>query len=120
MHVFEFKDYTAQVQIAGTTFSVNCTAELGDKLGAISEELSALGEAIEKREKTPEDAIAGCKTVIDGILGDHAFEAIFTGRKPTVTDCSDVCLFIIDEITDFLKSLSKKQTKETRRTANKK
>lgn len=96
--VFEFKDYNLELNIAGKEFRINCNSNVGDKMQAFSKNGKVMVEQLRAGEKTSEDALQYCAEAIDGILGAGAFEKIFEGRKATVTDCSDVLIFLSQEI----------------------
>lgn len=103
MPVFEFRDYTLALTIAGNDFNVNCVSELADKVQGHKKTLSELAGQITAGEKTSDDAVDVCRQITDDILGAGAFESVFKGRTPTVTDCSDVLLFVVGEITEQFK-----------------
>ena len=118
--VFEFRDYNLEVNIAGKEFKVDCNSDVGDKMQAFSKNGKALVDQIRAGEKTSEDALRYCADAIDGILGGGAFEQIFEGRKPTVTDCSDVLIFLSKEIADMNKAQKEAtMNREQRRAAAK-
>mgnify|MGYP000032092673 CR=1 FL=1 len=120
MPVFEFKDYNLDLTIAGNEFTVNCVAELADKVREHRDTLANLANELRAGKKTSADAIDLCREIIDDILGDSAFDSIFKGRTPTVTDCSDVLLFTIGAITDqFKKQTPYPGNREARRSAGK-
>ena len=98
MPIFNFKDYTLELNIAGTSVVVNCSSELSDRITDYASLLTTLSEQVAKKEKNVSDAITVFRTLTDDILGQGRFEEIFKSRKPTVYDCADVLLFLITEI----------------------
>ena len=103
MPTFEFKNYFLDLKIAGNDYRVNCVTELADKVRANKEKLAELTKQINAGTKTGDDAIVACQEIIDDILGAGAVKNIFRGRKATMTDCSDVLLFIVGEMTEQYK-----------------
>ncbi|MCL2588373.1 MAG: hypothetical protein FWD84_03085 [Oscillospiraceae bacterium] len=104
MSTFTFKNYTLDLTIAGALFQVNCVAELADKVAAHQMNLTGLAAQISEGTKTGGDAVELCKEITDDILGDDAFDSIFTEKEPTLTDCADVLQFVIGEITEFVRN----------------
>ena len=105
MKTFEFKDRNLDLTIAGQHFRVNCVSEIADKIRDHQPTLATLGEGIRAGTKTNDDAVEICQEITDEILGSGAFETIFQGRTPTVTDCSDVLNFTIGALTEHFKSV---------------
>ena len=118
MPTFEFKDHRLDLTIAGNAFTVNCITDLADKSRRHRDTLVKLGAEIAEGRKTNDDAINACEEITDDILGAGAFAAIFKGRTPNVTDCSDVLLFVMREITEYFKKNS--GNRESRRATTKK
>jgi len=102
MSTFEFKDYHLALTIAGKPFTVNCVAELVETMQVHQDALVELAAHINEGIKNSFDAVTLCKEILDDILGEHAFADIFTDKEPTLTDCSDVLKFVIEEITKFM------------------
>jgi len=116
MAVFNFNDYVLELTIAGNDFKVNCTAEVGAKFAEHGKSFAKLAEEINAGNKMAAHVVSMCRKVTDDILGAGAFEAIFKGRTPNVTDCSDVLKFVMGEMTEQYK---KRGNREARRAAPK-
>lgn len=96
--VFEFRDYSLDLSIAGKQFRVNCNSDIGETMQSLSDSARALAEQIGAGQKTDKDALLFLTGAIDRVLGAGASEKIFEGRKMTVTDASDVLTFLSNEI----------------------
>ena len=94
--------YTLDLTIAGEHFQVNCVFDLMESLQAHQINLAKLVKDISGGTKRIFDAIELCKEITGDILGPFAFERIFAEREPTLTDCSDMLRFVIEEITKFV------------------
>jgi len=81
-------------------FTVNCVAELAESMQTHQAALVTLAKEIKSGVKNSFDAITLCKEILDDILGELAFDRIFAGKEPSLTDCSDVLRFLIGEITE--------------------
>ena len=99
---FEFKDNALELDIAGSKFNIELTAELiaaSDDLktaaGKYAAELSQSGAgAKDLVEKTCEFLANG----IDSLLGEGAAKTIFGDRAVTLLDLADVMNFVQSEI----------------------
>lgn len=98
MEKFNFIDYTEKVDIAGHIFDLECTAETGEAINSFKTKLVAIPSEVSSGTKTTEEAISLCSGVTDQLLGEGAFEKIFTGRKIRFDDAMDVCLFLIQAV----------------------
>lgn len=99
---FEFKDNALELDIAGSKFNIELTAEViaaSDDLktaaGKYAAELSKSGAgAKDLVEKTCEFLADG----IDSLLGEGAAKTIFGDRAVTLLDLADVTNFVQSEI----------------------
>lgn len=98
---FQFVNYDVEVEVGNNTFVLSCTAETGDYMKKVGKSFTELAIAINDGEKTTADAIAYGTEVVDHLLGVGATEKIFAGRKKKVDDFSDLCLFLMNTITEF-------------------
>lgn len=104
---FEFTNYNVPVDIAGHTFTLDCSSETGDYLKSVSENFRDLAKQIGSGEKSVEDAAEYGMQVLDHLLGAGAADTIFTGRKKRVSDITDVCLFLTDVAARFQEERAK-------------
>lgn len=104
---FEFTNYNVPVDIAGHTFTLDCSSETGDYLKSVSENFRSLAREIGSGEKSVEDAAEYGMQVLDRLLGKGAADTIFTGRKKRVSDITDVCLFLTDVAARFQEERTK-------------
>lgn len=104
---FEFTNYNVPVDIAGHTFTLDCSSETGDYLKSVSENFRSLVREIGSGEKSVEDAAEYGMQVLDHLLGKGAADTIFTGRKKRVSDITDVCLFLTDVAARFQEERAK-------------
>lgn len=104
---FEFTNYNVPVDIAGHTFTLDCSSETGDYLKSVSENFRGLAREIGSGEKSVEDAAEYGMQVLDHLLGKGAADTIFTGRKKRVSDITDVCLFLTDVAARFQEERTK-------------
>lgn len=98
---FEFTNYDVEVEIAGQTFTMDCSTETGDFFEKLAERLKNLAVEIHNGTKGSDDALQVGLEAIDHILGDGASEKIFAGRKKRMCDVSDVCLFLTETANKF-------------------
>lgn len=98
MAQFKFRNYDLELDIEGIIFHVDCRSKTGDKIKQISQGGMKLLEDLISKRKTEDDAIKYCLAAIDGILGNGASGKIFATQAPTVTDCSDLLMFLCQEI----------------------
>jgi hypothetical protein len=96
MAVFEFRSQKLGLDIAGHHFDVEVADDLPEKVKALSEESGKL--LAEIGSTTTEDALIFCGKAIDAILGNGAFQKIFTDRAPNLRDASDVIVFLTGEV----------------------
>lgn len=97
MGKFEFRDRTVKLNIAGNAFEID--AAVGEEL---HEQKTILVNAIkefQEGKRTRNETITIYEEYFNKILGDGAFKKIFAKRVPTIMDCSDLLVFITDEIT---------------------
>ncbi len=121
MKEFVFKDYNLELRIAGKDFYVECNSDVGDRMLSYSKKGLVLIDQIKAGEKTSEDALTFCSGAIDDILGQGAFEKIFEGRTPTVTDSADVLIFLSEQVAAKNQEQREPEpNREQRRTAVKK
>lgn len=99
--VFSFTDYDIEIELAGHTFSLDCSSDTGDKLKEIGEQLNSLTEAYEKGEKTKEDICDFGKNAIDILLGENAAEKLLKGRKHLISDITDIIVFLSETVATF-------------------
>jgi hypothetical protein len=109
MGKFDFRDRTLKLDIAGNAFEID--AAVGEEL---HEQKTILVNAIkefQEGKKTRNETIAVYEEYFNRILGDDAFKKIFTKRVPTIIDCSDLLVFITDEITKLYRKPALKVVK---------
>ena len=116
---FEFTNYNVPVDIAGHTFTLDCSSETGDYLKSVSENFRDLAKQIGSGEKSVEDAAEYGMQVLDHLLGTGAAETIFTGRKKRVSDITDVCLFLTDVAARFQEERTKLNSNRAQRRSTK-
>lgn len=107
MGKFQFKNYTRTLEFPGCEFTVECNSDLGDSIYATRSEYDALVEKYQRGEVDKAALVAFVKETTDKILGDGATDKIFAGRTITLTDASDVLVFIITEITETFRANKK-------------
>lgn len=112
---FEFTNYNVPVDIAGHTFTLDCSSETGDYLKSVSENFRSLAKQIGSGEKSVEDAAEYGMQVLDHLLGAGAADTIFTGRKKRVSDITDVCLFLTDVAARFQEEHAKLNSNRAQR-----
>ncbi|MEG0913707.1 MAG: hypothetical protein RSG53_08880 [Oscillospiraceae bacterium] len=95
MKAFEFRDYYEKITIAGNIFDIDTSTDAGDKVRSHTLEEKDVASEIAKGVKTKLDLLAKFKSDIDDVLEVGAFEKIFEQRKPTVSDASDIMLYIV-------------------------
>ena len=98
---FEFVDYNVDLDIAGQSFTMDCSSETGDYLKGVAAELRSLAAAIANGEKTVDDAVSYGTNVIDHLLGDGAAARIFATRKKRMSDIADLCTWLTGVATKF-------------------
>lgn len=98
MKAFTFIDYREEINIAGQTFTIDTSTDMGDKVKAHTQEEALLAAAVGSGKKDKAELIDKLKADINDILGDGACDRIFAGRAPSVPDASDVMLYIVDFI----------------------
>jgi hypothetical protein len=101
MATFEFKNNTIELKIAGDIYHVKPTPELTDRIIEFEKKWFDMVSDAENGVVENEKFISQCKIVIDVILGAGAFEKIFAGRVQNIEDCTDVAVFIFNEITGW-------------------
>ncbi len=100
---FEFVDYNVDLDIAGQSFTMDCSSETGDYLKGVAAELRSLAAALANGEKTVDDAVNYGTDVIDHLLGDGAADRIFAARKKRMSDIADLCMWLTEVATKFQK-----------------
>lgn len=100
---FEFVDYNVDLDIAGQSFTMDCSSETGDYLKGVAAELRSLAAALANGEKTVDDAVNHGTDVIDHLLGDGAADRIFAARKKRMSDIADLCMWLTEVATKFQK-----------------
>lgn len=100
---FEFVDYNVDLNIAGQSFTMDCSSETGDYLKGVAAELRSLAAALANGEKTVDDAVNYGADVIDHLLGDGAATRIFATRKKRMSDIADLCMWLTEVATKFQK-----------------
>ena len=104
---FEFIDYNVNLDIAGQSFTMDCSSETGDYLKSVAAELRSLATALSNGEKTVDDAVSYGTEVIDHLLGDGAATRIFATRKKRMSDIADLCMWLTEVATKFQKEREK-------------
>lgn len=104
---FEFIDYNVNLDIAGQSFTMDCSSETGDYLKVVAAELRSLAAALSDGEKTVDDAVNYGTEVIDHLLGDGAAASIFATRKKRMSDIADLCMWLTEVATKFQKERAK-------------
>lgn len=100
MGKFEFRDYSRTLEFPGCEFTIICNSDTGDKIRSFSPEMQALKRDYDNGAATKDQLIDYVVSRIDAILGVGATEQIFAGRDITMSDATDVMLFIISEVND--------------------
>lgn len=100
---FEFVNYNVDLDIAGQSFTMDCSSETGDYLKGVAAELHSLAAAIANGEKTVDNAVKYGTDVIDHLLGDGAAARIFATRKKRMSDIADLCMWLTEVATKFQK-----------------
>lgn len=96
MKAFEFRDYHAQITIAGNSFDIDTSTETGDKVRRCTIAEKNLANEVAEGNKTNDELLEKFMGDLDSILGSGASKKIFAYRIPTVSDASDVMLYIVD------------------------
>lgn len=104
---FEFVDYNVDLDIAGQSFTMDCSSETGDYLKGVAVELRSLAAALGNGEKTVDDAVNYGTDVIDHLLGDGAAARIFATREKRMSDIADLCMWLTEVATKFQKERAK-------------
>lgn len=104
---FEFINYNVDLDIAGQSFTMDCSSETGDYLKGVAVELRSLAAALANGEKTADDAVNYGTDVIDHLLGDGAAARIFATRKKRMSDIADLCMWLTEVATKFQKERAK-------------
>jgi len=115
MKEFEFTNYDVPIKINGCTFTLDCSSDTGDYLKKSSVELRELAQAMERGEKTTDDAVQYGMTMLDTLLGEGAAEKAFAGRKKRVSDITDICVWLTQVAAEF--QLEHKKTAALRQRA---
>lgn len=100
---FEFVDYNVDLDIAGQSFTMDCSSETGDYLKGVAAELRSLAAALANGEKIVDDAVSYGTEVIDRLLGDGAADCIFATKKKRMSDIADLCMWLTEVATKFQK-----------------
>ncbi len=98
---FEFVNYNVDIEIGGHHFTLDCSSDTGDYLKKCSGELRELAEAMERGEKTSDDAVQYGTAMLDTLLGDGASDKIFADRKKRVSDITDICVWLTQVAAEF-------------------
>lgn len=98
---FEFSNYDVEVEIAGQTFTMDCSSDSGDYFKQIAVDLKKMATEISMGTKTADDAVEYGLKAIDHLLGDGAAEKVFANRKRRLSDVTDVCLFLTETANKF-------------------
>ena len=106
MAAFQFKDYRRKLDIAGHEFTVVCDSDMSDKVAAYGPSFTALSKQYKSGEKTKQDCVDFIHEAIDAILGDGAFDTIFSKHDATLTNASDVLIYLCSEITSVIRQTS--------------
>ncbi len=101
MKEFEFTNYDVEIKISGHIFTLDCSSNTGDYLKKCSGELRELAEAMERGEKTSDDAVQYGTAMLDTLLGDGASDKIFADRKKRVSDITDICVWLTQVAAEF-------------------
>ena len=101
MERFDFRRTGIEIDIAGTVYKIEPTAELTQMVLKYQDKwLETFSE--QNKDNARDDIVIGeCANIIDDILGLGEFETIFTGREINVTDCCDLVVFILGNITSY-------------------
>lgn len=118
---FEFTNYDVPVEIGGCTFYLDCSAETGDYIKQCGNELREMADAIERGEKTADNAIEYGVNMMDTLLGDGASEKVFAGRRKRLSDVVDICVWLTEIAAKFQQERAKtRKNRAQRRTSQKK
>jgi hypothetical protein len=98
MKNFKFRSNVIEVDIEGHQFVIEPTPDLTERVVEFEKKWLGMVSDAENGIVENERVISQCKIVIDVILGAGAFEKIFTGRVQNIEDCTDVAVFIFNEI----------------------
>lgn len=107
---FEFTNYDVPVKFGDEVFTLDCSADTGDYLREMANEFGKISDEMKSGEKNTADAINYGLEAIDKLLGAGAAEKIFAGRKKTISDVLDVCMFLLAVDAKF-QEMHKKPTK---------
>jgi len=118
---FEFRNYTLDFTIEGRTYAVKCDTGLSEKILRYQNKVNEIIGQVKNEEKSAADVMDLCKDIADAILGDGAYADIFSTRIPNVTDCTDLVLFLLAELTNYYKKDGRPpQNRSQRRSTGKK
>jgi len=98
MNTFEFRDHTVELCIAGHDFSLICNSDLVDRLQIHHKALVDMANRLSTGDTSGGEAVGLCREILTDSLGDGAFARIFSDREPTLSDCSDVLLFVFGKM----------------------
>lgn len=101
--IFQFTNYDVPVEIAGHSFTLNCSADTGDYIKAAAGKLRELANQVAAGEKNNADIVEYGMGVVDHLLGAGAAEKILEGRdaKNRTSDVMDLCRFMVEIAAKF-------------------
>jgi hypothetical protein len=100
--MFEFRDRTLNINIAGNEFIFEVDARIDRTIKRLSKEAVDIVKQYQDEKKTDDEVISAYKGYMSEILGDEAAaDKIFANREPDVRDCMDILTYIANEIARF-------------------
>ena len=100
---FEFTDNAIDLEIAGGVYTVTPSPDITETAQRFQRTAEGMISDAEKGLIPDADVITLCRHLINDILGAGSFDTIFEDRNPTLKDCVNLSVFILNEITAFHK-----------------
>lgn len=120
--IFQFTNYDVPVEIAGHSFTLNCSADTGDYIKSVAGKLHELANQVAAGEKNNADIVEYGIGVVDHLLGAGSAEKILEGRdaKNRTSDVMDLCRFMVEIAAKFRNERQKSMQPRHRRRKKKK
>lgn len=100
---FQFQQSKIEMEIAGGVYTVTPSPDIPKKAAKFQAKAEKMIPQIEKKLISDTEYIKLCKDIIDDFCGKGSFNSIFKDRIPNIRDCTNLTVFIINEITAYYK-----------------
>ena len=115
MAQFNFRDYSLTLEFPGDcTFTIIGNSDMGDRIKGMHEKFTAMQADYANKKIDKQKAVKSVLNSINEVLGDGATEEIFAGREITLSDASDVMVFIANEVTKHLRKMAQESMTQSR------